>query len=98
MTRLDAARFVLPISGCHPPSGPGLSARHPCLCETRSRHAGAGPSSLDALYARYRGLVGQVISKLRDGDTELAVDLSASSEQLWSDLADPRRFATLARS
>ena len=59
-------------------------------------HAGRGAETLDALHARYRGLVIRVVDLLVHKDASLASDLTASSDTLWATLADSGRFASLA--
>jgi hypothetical protein len=61
-------------------------------------HAGRGTQTLDAIHARYRGLVVRVVGQLEQGDVPLAHDLSASTDHLWATLADPGQFASLAKS
>ena len=61
-------------------------------------HAGRGAPTLDALHARYRGLVVRVVALLEQGDAPLALDLTASTDHLWATLADPGQFASLAKS
>lgn len=61
-------------------------------------HAGRAAQSLDALRARYRGLVVRVVGLLEQGDAPLAHELTASTDHLWATLADPGQFASLAQS
>jgi hypothetical protein len=60
-------------------------------------HAGRGTETLEGLHLRYRELVLRVIALLEQRDASLAHDLTASSDQLWTTLADPRQFASLAK-
>ena len=61
-------------------------------------HAGRATTTLDALHAAFGALVVRTIALLEDGETDLAEALADSSEQIWSELADPDRFAALAES
>lgn len=61
-------------------------------------HAGHPTESLDGLHARYGKLVVRVVGLLEQGDGALAHDLTASTDHLWSTLADPGQFASLAKS
>jgi len=76
-----------------------LSAEH-LVRDLTAFHPGRGTDTLDALHARYRDLVLRVIELLEQGDTWLADDLRASTDQLWATLADPDpgQFASLAKS
>jgi hypothetical protein len=61
-------------------------------------HAGHATETLDGLHARYRDLVFRVTALLEHGDASLAHDLTASSDHLWTTLADPGQFAALTKS
>src|SRR5262245_19594604 len=61
-------------------------------------HRGRASESLDAIHTRYSGLVGRVVAMLERGDAPLARDLRTSTDHLWSTLADPGQFASLAQS
>ena len=61
-------------------------------------HAGRAVQGLDALHARYRGLVVRIAGLLEQGDAPLAHELTASTDHLWATLADPGQFASLAKS
>jgi len=61
-------------------------------------HAGRTPETLDELHARYSDLVLRAAAQLEHGDASLAHDLTVSADQLWATLADPGRFAALAKS
>jgi hypothetical protein len=66
--------------------------------ELSAYHAGHAGETLEALHARYRGLVVSVVGLLEHGDTRLAHDLDTSADHLWNTLADPGQFASLAKS
>jgi hypothetical protein len=61
-------------------------------------HAGRATETLEGLHARYRDLVLRVITLLEQGDASLAHDLTVSTDHLWTTLADPRQFSSLAKS
>ncbi len=61
-------------------------------------HGGRATETLDGLHARYRDLVLRVIVLLEQGDASLAHDLTVSTDHLWTTLADPGQFASLAKS
>ena len=61
-------------------------------------HSGHGTETLEELHARYCDLVLQVVALLEQGDVSLAHDLTASTDHLWTTLADPGQFASLAKS
>jgi hypothetical protein len=61
-------------------------------------HSGHTTETLEELHARYRDLVLRVIALLEQGDVPLAHDLTASTDHLWTTLADPGQFASLAKS
>jgi hypothetical protein len=56
-------------------------------------HSGHTTETLEELPARYRDLVLRVIALLEQGDVSLAHDLTASTDHLWTTLADPGQFA-----
>jgi hypothetical protein len=60
-------------------------------------HAGRATETLEELHARYRDLVLRVIALLEHGDASLAHDLTVSTEHVWTTLADPAQFASLAK-
>ena len=60
-------------------------------------HAGRSTATLEGLHARYCDLVLRVIALLEQGDASLAHDLTASTDHLWTTLADPAQFASLAK-
>jgi hypothetical protein len=66
--------------------------------ELAAFHAGRTVQSLDALHERYRALIVRVVGMLEQGDAALAHDLDASTDRLWTTLADPGQFASLAKS
>jgi hypothetical protein len=61
-------------------------------------HAGRATETLEGLHARYRDLVLRVVALLERDDAALAHDLTASTDHLWTTLADPQQFASLATS
>lgn len=61
-------------------------------------HGWRATETLDGLHARYRDLVLRVIVLLEQGDASLAHDLTVSTDHLWTTLADPGQFASLAKS
>jgi hypothetical protein len=61
-------------------------------------HSGRTTETLEELHARYRDLVLRVVALIEQGDVSLAHDLTASTDHLWTTLADPGQFASLAKS
>ena len=60
-------------------------------------HAGRGSETLEELHVRYRDLVLRVVALLQQDDASLAHDLTVSTDDLWTTLADPRQFASLTK-
>jgi hypothetical protein len=60
-------------------------------------HAGGTDATLAELRERYNLLMLKVLSLLQRDDPQLARDLSASREALWTILADPEKFANIPR-
>jgi len=67
------------------------------LEQIKSFHEGRGGATLGELRERYNLLMLKVLSLLQRDDPRLARDLSASREALWNILADPVKFARMAR-
>jgi hypothetical protein len=65
------------------------------LDQFRDHYAGKVKTSLADLRPPYDRLLLKVLALLQDEDPELARDIVASREPIWSILADPARFATL---
>jgi hypothetical protein len=65
------------------------------LDQFRDHYAGKVKTSLAELRPPYDRLLLKVLALLQDEDPELARDIVASREPIWSILADPARFATL---
>lgn len=61
-------------------------------------HAGRTRMSLAALHDTYSALVTRTVGLLENGETDLARDLTGSSERLWTELTDPDRFSALSES
>jgi len=61
----------------------------------RAFHQGQVGTALPELRERYNLLLLKVLSLLQDSDPQLARDIAASREPIWSFLADPAKFATL---
>ena len=67
------------------------------LQEIKSFHEGHAEGTLAELRERYNLLMLKVLSLLQRDDPQLARDLSASREALWAILADPEKFASMAK-
>jgi hypothetical protein len=67
------------------------------LEQFKNFHEGRGGATLEELRERYNLLMLKVLSLLQRNDPRLARDLSASREALWTVLADPVKFANMAR-
>lgn len=61
-------------------------------------HAGRTATSLDAIHGTFAVLVTRTVALLEPGERELAHELAVSSDDIWSELSDPSRFARLAKS
>ena len=61
-------------------------------------HAGRAVTPLATLHQMYSALVSRTVGLLEHGETDLAHELTVSSERLWNELSDPDRFAALTES
>ena len=61
-------------------------------------HAGRTATPLATLHEMYSTLVTRTVGLLEHDETELARELTSSSDRLWTELSDPDRFAALAES
>src|SRR4030095_6452693 len=66
------------------------------LEQLRAHYASGRKASIDSLRQPYNMLILKVLSLLQDSDPALARTISASREAIWSILADPDKFNSLA--
>jgi hypothetical protein len=68
------------------------------LAQFKAYHSGQSRVPLAQLRQKYELLLLKVVSLLQDADPPLATAISSSREAIWSLLADPRRFAQIAKN
>ena len=66
------------------------------LKQFRAYYQSGRKTSVDSLRQTYNMLILKVLSLLQDSDPALARTISASREAIWSILADPEKFNSLA--